>query len=207
MSSGYVFVIDWGEAQGVWETAVPHAMPLRAINLFGIGAKRDLAWLAHEEGANSMANEQFVSVIFDTDGPAWHQQTAERLWAIPVGISLYRLENSPLYAYGVSYKDVVVARPRADGGLAFQDVQSRGGHSTYRVVVKASISRVDFERCWKPLEELGCTYESSRDPENIFAIDVPPSTDVYAVYALLEQGEDQGIWEFEEGHCGHPLRK
>jgi hypothetical protein len=145
-------------------------------------------------------------VIFDTDGNAWHGTTAERLWATPVGIRLYRLENSPLYAYGVSYQDVVVARKDADTLLRFVSVQSRGGHSTYRVVLKAASTKADFERHWKPLEQLGCTYESSADPENVFAIDVPPSTDVYVVYPLLEDGERDGVWEFEEGHCGHPLR-
>jgi uncharacterized protein DUF4265 len=147
-----------------------------------------------------------VKIIFDTDGNAWHGMTAERLWATPVGISLYRLENLPLYAYGISYQDVVVAREDAGGSLRFVSVQNRGGHSTYRVVLKEAATRSDFEMYWKPIEQFGCTYESSRDPENIFAIDVPPSTDVYDVYPLLENGERDGVWEFEEGHCGHPLR-
>jgi hypothetical protein len=146
-----------------------------------------------------------VKIIFDTDGNAWHGMTAERLWATPVGISLYRLENSPLDAYGVSYQDVVVAREDADASLRFVSLQDRGGHSTYRVVLKGAAAKSDFETYWKPIERLGCTYESSRDPENVFAIDVPPSTDVYEVYPLLENGERDGVWEFEEGHCGHPL--
>ena len=29
---------------------------------------------------------------------------------------------------------------------------------------------------------------------------------VYVVYAVLEKGEAYGDGEFEEGHCGHPLR-
>lgn len=154
-----------------------------------------------------MASSKMVKVLFDTDRKAWHRMTAERLWATPVGISLYRLENSPLYAYGVSYWDIVVARQDAEGDLHFSAVHERGGHSTYRVVLEGSASKADFERYWMRMERLGCTYESSRDPENAFSIDVPPKSDVHAVYALLEKGEREGVWEFEEGHCGHPLRK
>ena len=109
------------------------------------------------------------------------------------GLSQASLENSPLYAYGVSYQDVLVAREDADGALRFVSVQNRGGHSTYRVVLKGAATRSDFEMYWKPIEQLGCTYESSRDPETAFAIDVPPSTDVYDVFPLLENGEHDGV--------------
>ena len=61
-----------------------------------------------------------------------------------------------------------------------------------------------FARDWEPLEKLGCTYE--RANRRLVAIDVPPRSDVYAVYAVLEDGEKDGLWEFEEGHCGHALR-
>ncbi len=57
---------------------------------------------------------------------------------------------------------------------------------------------------WRRLQELGCTYE--RANRRLIAIDVPPRTDVYAVYRVLEEGEKAKYWEFEEGHCGHPLR-
>jgi hypothetical protein len=147
-----------------------------------------------------------VKVVIATDGNSWHGMTAERLWATPVGISLYRLENSPLYAHGVSYQDIVVAREDENKVLTFDRVQSRGGHSTYRALLNDTKTKADFERYWEPIAKLGCTYESSRDPETVFSIDVPPTTDVYDVYPLLDKGEHDGIWEFEEGDCAHPLR-
>jgi Domain of unknown function (DUF4265) len=54
------------------------------------------------------------------------------------------------------------------------------------------------------LEKDGCTFEGAR--EKLLAVDVPPRADIYGVYALLQRGEDAGAWEFEEGHCGHPLQ-
>lgn len=39
----------------------------------------------------------------------------------------------------------------------------------------------------------------------LFAIDVPPEADIHGVYSMLEDGEREGAWDFEEGHCGHPM--
>ena len=47
------------------------------------------------------------------------------------------------------------------------------------------------------------TYESAEMNTLLLAVDVPPGVDVYAAYTLLEKGEADGIWYFEEGHCGH----
>ena len=35
------------------------------------------------------------------------------------------------------------------------------------------------------------------------ALDVPPETDVYAVYSALQEAERSAIIEFKEGHCVH----
>ena len=147
-----------------------------------------------------------VKVMIDTNGSDWHGTTAEHLWATPVGISLYRLENSPFCAYNVSYQDVVVAREDGDGILRFERVENRGGHSTYRILLKPSSKKSDFETYWRPIEQLGCSYESSSDPETRFSVDVPAPADIYKVYSLLENGERDEVWTFEEAHCGHPLR-
>ena len=39
------------------------------------------------------------------------------------------------------------------------------------------------------------------------AVDVPPHADIYAFYEALQEGENAGQWEFEEGHCGHLVTK
>ena len=60
-----------------------------------------------------------------------------------------------------------------------------------------------FKKFWKPLQEIGCTYEKGMG--RLYAVDVPSSTDIYRAYKLLEEGKKNNIWEFEEGHCGHTL--
>lgn len=128
----------------------------------------------------------------------------ETLWAAPLADGLYRLRNVPFLAYGYSEDDVVNVAYIA-GRLMVAGVTQRGGHSTYRVFLPAPMGEEEFAPLWEPLARLGCTYE--RANTRLIGIDVPPEADVYAVYAVLEQGEKATQWSFEEGCCGHPLRK
>jgi hypothetical protein len=123
----------------------------------------------------------------------------ERMHAVAQN-GLYVLDNSPFYAFGISFGDVFSAMQK-DGDLAFSDVISRGGHSTYRIKLPVGREHAYFLEHWGELEQLGCTFEgSSANAERLYAIDVPPGVDVFKVYQVLEAKEQQGIWSFEEGH-------
>jgi len=126
----------------------------------------------------------------------------ESLWAESIGGDLYRLKNSPFYAHGFSFDDIVSALSR-DGRLIVSEVVKRGGHSTYRVFLHGIANESGLSDQCAPLERLGCTFE--RATQRCFAIDVPSQTDIYAVFDLLNRGETSHIWTFEEAHCGHPL--
>lgn len=150
----------------------------------------------------TVRSESTAKIRFELESEAWHGSATETLWAEQVGRGRYRLRNSPFFAFGVSAEDVVFAGEEDEGGAhPFVGVSLRGGHSTYRIMRLADDERL-IKEYWQPLEDLGCTYEEGR----VLAVDVPPTTDIYDVYPLLEAGEAQGAWHFEEGHCGHPLR-
>jgi hypothetical protein len=154
------------------------------------------------ESQRPQPDEALVKIVFnlpDRCAPL----TTESLWAEPLGANLYRLRNVPFYFYGVSEQDVVKAE-EANGQLLVSATVDRGGHSTYRIILSEQTSEEQFSQDWVPLHELGCIYE--RATRRLIAIDVPPHVDVYAVYEALELGEKYRRWEFEEGHCGHPLR-
>lgn len=154
-----------------------------------------------DERKNS--TEGLVKLVFDLPGQDSPMET-ESLWAEPVGDNLYRLRNVPFYVYGFSEQDTVRVEEK-EGRLAVKCVVHRGGHSTYRIFLPEQTTEEQFSKNWIPLEKLGCTYE--RATRRCVAVDVPPHADVYAVYGVLESGERERLWEFEEGHCGHPLRK
>src|SRR5205823_166240 len=129
---------------------------------------------------------------------------AENLWARVLDEDRLRIESIPFYVYGVSLADVVAA-DIVDGRIQFREIVSRGGHSTYRVLVKDSrgYESEAFIQIWQRMERLGCCREVAK--RRWIAIDVPASSDVFAVYKLLQEGDSKGIWTFEEAHVGHPV--
>jgi hypothetical protein len=127
----------------------------------------------------------------------------EFLWARHLNNDEYQLDSIPLLVFGLSLGDVVVTSVSEQDGLIFDRVVHHSGHSTYRVSAAEGVSQSMFAQCIARLEALGCRFEKAS--ERFLAIDVPPATDVYSVYGILEECQDAGVWFFEEGHCGHPL--
>jgi len=159
-----------------------------------------------EEHVNSKdrIGSQLVKINFPLPAEDQAQGVeAENLWAEPLGSNRFRIDNVPFYVYGISSEDVVVAN-ELEGRLRFQEVASRGGHSTYRVLVKdpAGYESEGFRKLWARLRELGCSYEVAK--RRWITIDVPPDTDVFVVYRILEEGAANEVWTFEEAHCGNP---
>jgi hypothetical protein len=135
------------------------------------------------------------------------------MWAQPVTGSewrRFRLMNSPFHARGVSYLDVVRATPLEDRDIFHFEVVERGGHSTYMLIMKAAELRVSAY--WNSLEKLGCSYEGANihwegERRPLYAVDVPPSADIHEVYELLERGENDKVWIYQEGYAHLPKRR
>lgn len=144
--------------------------------------------------------DNLVKVALPLDSSEWHGSGAETVWAEPLGAGRFRIDNSPFYFFGLSYRDIVAASEDEHGQLQFQSVYEHGGHSTYRLM-RTPGAEEHFAAFWRPLEALGCTYEGG--PGRLVTVDVPPPADIHDVYALLDSGAQGGAWDLEEGHCGH----
>lgn len=149
--------------------------------------------------------EGMEKLAFELGDSTWHGYPVETVWVRVLVNGLYRLENTPFFACGVSYRDVVEAVRAESGQLTYRRTIRSGGHSTYRVIPGQGLSEADFRAAWRPIEPLGCSFEEARWPFWIYAIDVPSAADIHRVYGLLERGEAADIWGFEEGHCGHDV--
>lgn len=147
-------------------------------------------------------DRSLVKVVIRLDEADWHDHATEAVWAAPVGPRWFRIRSVPFYAYGLSYDDTVAALETADGRLV-DGVLGRGGHSTYRLFVTDGEQLKLFPDCWGPLELLGCTLE--RATARLYAVDIPPEADIREAYRLLEVGQAEGVWDFEEAHMGHRL--
>jgi hypothetical protein len=128
---------------------------------------------------------------------------AEWVWADPEGNNTFVIRNIPTFATGLSYGDTVRARIEHDIPV-FEEVVGRGGHSTYRIYSKSDRRSPEVMTVLQALATLRCDTEGATD--KIVGVDVLPEADIYAVYKILEDAEEAGILEFEEGHCGHSLR-
>jgi hypothetical protein len=139
-----------------------------------------------------------VKVLFllEQDESGYPPVTVESLWAIP-GPGGYELDNIPFYARGIALGDFVGVARGLDGGLEFDRVIRRGGHSTYRIWLRQRRAD-DPQYTIAQLREQGLIIES--DSTGLLAVDVPPSVSLERTEALLFAGEDSGRWGLQEGY-------
>jgi hypothetical protein len=123
------------------------------------------------------------------------EEYVETLWAERVGPDPYQLDNSPSWAYGVSWLDVVEAHPDKDGQLAFTRVIETSGHRTVRVIFAPGIdANPEGQAIVDELVRLGCTYEGMNP--GYIAIDLPPGVELTMVAGYLT---GQGArWEYAD---------
>jgi len=150
-------------------------------------------------------SNDLVKIVFVLPEAEWHSASVESVWAKLVGPDQYQLENTPFYAAGLSYSDVVFApMSEEDGRPVFKSVVRKSGHSTYLLWVNGALDGdIDFEVIWKQLADIGCSFEGFG--ENMLAVDVPAATDINKAYSLFELGLEKGVWDFQEQDIGHAL--
>lgn len=138
---------------------------------------------------SSRPNAKVLFRVVNDDGSA----DIETLWATHLGVDDYKLDNSPFYAYGVSWEDVVSAPFNVDEGFpTFARVVSKSGNRTVRVIFKAAIETGnDSDRVLQGLVTLGCSYEGAN--RKYFSVNVPPDVDLDVVRTYLI--EQNVTWE------------
>jgi hypothetical protein len=140
--------------------------------------------------------------ITESDGSA----SVETLWAYDLGENRYKLDNSPFYAYGVSWGDTVLApHDDAESHPTFHSVVVKSGYRTVRVMFDPPVRRGnESDVTLKKLVKLGCEYE--RANAQYIVVSVPPSVDLAKVVEYLV--ERKATWEHadptrDEYHVNH----
>jgi hypothetical protein len=134
-----------------------------------------------------MNTNGMVKVAFRVD------DEVETLWATPVGTNLFRLDNSPFFAYRVSWLDIVEAHLADSGQLEFLRVSEKSGHRTVRAILD-DVTAAEAAPLLGLLKQAGCSYEGFQP--KLLSIDVPPEVGLERVAALLT---DQGVeWEYAD---------
>jgi hypothetical protein len=142
-----------------------------------------------EEDVGKTPNAKVLFQNTEADGTPY----AETLWSYELGADLYRIENLPYYAYGVSLHDVVLAPRDATAGTpVFSRVTSKSGNRLFRIICSTiEIRRKKADLLLQRLSMAGCEHE--RANRRYVAVNVPASTDLSKVVQILtEAGVD---WE------------
>ena len=134
-------------------------------------------------------NAKVLFVVPEEDGSA-HVET---LWATALGNDEYKLDNSPFYAYSVSWEDVVYAPVDPDDGRpTFVRVLRKSGNRTIRIIFDPPVSEGNPSAVvLEGLVALGCTYEGANP--GYMSINIPPSTELASVRKYLTDREAR--WE------------
>ena len=140
------------------------------------------------------------------DGVLWPPVTTEVLWGESAADGSYEVRNVPFYAKGVSLGDNGYAVPKSDGSsnLAFTAIARRGGHATFRALLRENVSPDDpaVKDLLNAINQQNSFYEST--DQVLFAFDIPPIARVDTVYGLLQLGSKWGLWDLQEGHYEGP---
>lgn len=138
-----------------------------------------------------MAESRQAKVVFP------HSEEAETMWADTLADCRYRLDNVPLFVYGVGLGDVFTVKHfEGDDRPYFDRVVERSPNSTYRLILAdapeheprrdALLSRV------KPHASHSGIFKGT-----FLSLNVPESPRRDELDALIDEGEREGLWQSE----------
>lgn len=148
------------------------------------------------------ANAEPVKIRFSLEvgDDGWPPVGSEGVWAAALGGGLYRLDNTPWFARGVAYGDVVEAMSGSDGIPWATKLVHWNGHLTIRVIpFRDGPLTGDLQAVLDAFAPYGVTGEGAGPSYAIVALDVPPDAPLRDVKSLLREGQADGRWEYEEG--------
>jgi hypothetical protein len=117
----------------------------------------------------------------------------ETLWATALGDDQYRIENSPFFAYSVSWEDIVYAPyDPTEERPTFRRVVRKSGNRTVRIVFAVPVeSENASDEILQGLVALGCSYEGAS--RTYLSINIPPEVELPRVQQYLVSKE--ASWE------------
>jgi len=120
----------------------------------------------------------------------------------------FQIESTPFFLKNVSRGDIVRAKTvtnpeiQNDDVFEFDAVLDRGGHNTYRLLLRKKRPD-DPQFTENELLKKGLAVEEQYG--DFFAVDVSPSVDQQAIDSYLVAESDSGRWELQDGYL-HSIR-
>lgn len=120
----------------------------------------------------------------------------ESMWAKPLGNNLFEIRNTPFYAYGLNWGDIVRAVP-SESHLKPEilEVMKPSGNKTLRIYFDGKVSRASQKSYLEDLKRLNLSYERANDI--LIALDIEPDADYKVICDKLWELEQKGVLEYE----------
>jgi len=115
----------------------------------------------------------------------------------------FQIASIPFYLRNISFGDIVRTKTVVNSDIQqgevfeFDAVLDRGGHNTYRLLLKTKHPD-DPDFTTKELLKKGLSFEEQYG--DFFAIDVSPSVDQQAIDAYLVAESQSGRWQMQDGY-------
>jgi hypothetical protein len=141
-----------------------------------------------------------VRFRLEREDDGWPPVESEGVWAIPCGADEYRLDNVPWFARGVAYGDLVRAVADEHDVLWVESTLRWSGRYTIRVIpLGDGPAQAECEGIIGTFLPLGVECENGLPSFKIVALDIPPTAHLPEIKRLLNDGEADGRWGYEEG--------
>ncbi|MFE7105462.1 DUF4265 domain-containing protein [Streptomyces sp. NPDC057575] len=129
----------------------------------------------------------------------WPPVAFEEIKAKFLGDHQYELTSPPAFAKRLAVGDIVRVRHHGSPERAWVDsIVESSGHSTVRVIFFRAAGQVTEVGLRRELDRFGARVHETTF-EGMIAVDIPGEVEYGAVRAILEEGESQKFWEFDEG--------
>lgn len=110
----------------------------------------------------------------------------------------YEIDNIPFYVKSLAVGDLIAARRDENGLLWFTELIKPSGHTTIQILFSRQEDIAPFRAL---LRQVGCKSEGSDVPE-LIAVDIPPAVKYEEVKKLLDEGEREGRFVYQEACLG-----
>jgi hypothetical protein len=142
-----------------------------------------------------MSEEEDLEKVY-IDLPNHWAVTGESFWAKPLGNDRYEIHNTPFYAYGINYLDIVeVDSSNEKQKPIVLRVIKTAGYQTLRIYFGENIDRDEQTTLFDEIRDLGVGFERLND--RYVALDIAPDGDYDAVCDKLNNWEKEKILSFE----------
>jgi hypothetical protein len=108
---------------------------------------------------------------------------------------LFEIRNTPFFAYGLNFLDIVETKKDDAGRNQVLRVVEPSGHRTLRVIFADLVPPEDRGPMLSTLNELQAFYEGAN--KDMFAIDIRPSGDYDGVRKRIDEWQKAGLLGYE----------